>query len=93
MSKLISKSEIDKFNKDGAIFLKSKFDLKELEFNQDSCNILCHFDQFGVMQEKLGSLGIDIKAAEIQRIPHETKKLELNESLKILNIIDKFEEY
>ena len=31
MSKLISKSDIDKFNKDGAIFLKSKFDLKWIE--------------------------------------------------------------
>ena len=31
MSKLISKSNIDKFNKDGAIFLKSKFDLKWIE--------------------------------------------------------------
>ena len=31
MSKLISKSEIEKFNKDGAIFLKNKFDIKWIE--------------------------------------------------------------
>ena len=68
------------------------FGLEELELNEDNYNILCHFDQFGVMQGKLGSLGFDIKSAEIQRIPHETKTLDLNKSLKILSIIDKFEE-
>ena len=31
MSKLISKSDVDKFNNDGAIFLKKKFDLKWIE--------------------------------------------------------------
>ena len=31
MSKLISKSEIEKFNKDGAVFLKKKFDIKSIE--------------------------------------------------------------
>jgi hypothetical protein len=31
MSKLISKSEIEKFNKDGAVFLKNKFDIKWIE--------------------------------------------------------------
>jgi len=31
MAKLISKEEIEKFNKDGAIFLKNKFDIKWIE--------------------------------------------------------------
>ena len=31
MSKLISKSEIEKFNKYGAVFLKNKFDIKWIE--------------------------------------------------------------
>ncbi len=31
MTKLISKEEIEKFNKDGAIFLKNKFDIKWIE--------------------------------------------------------------
>ena len=28
MSKLVSQLEIEKFNKDGAVFLKNKFDIK-----------------------------------------------------------------
>ena len=31
MSKLVSQLEIEKFNKDGAVFLKNKFDIKWIE--------------------------------------------------------------
>ena len=68
------------------------FGLEELDCEEDSCTIICDFEQFGVMQEKVNTMTIEIKSAEIQRVPNETKKLSLDESLKIMSIIEKFEE-
>ena len=68
------------------------FGLEEFEIHDDVCNILCDFDKFGVMQEKLSSISIDVKSAEIQRVPNELKDIDLDKGLKILNIIEKFEE-
>ncbi len=68
------------------------FGLEEFQVHEDICNVLCHFDKFGAMQEKLTTMSIDVKSAEIERIPHETKSLTINDALKILNIIEKFEE-
>ena len=44
------------------------------------------------MQEKLAAMEIDTNSAAIHRIPHESKTLELEKALKILNIIERFEE-
>jgi len=68
------------------------FGLEELDCEEDSCTIICDFEQFGVMQEKFNNMSIEVKSAEIQRIPNETKNLSLDESLKIITMIEKFEE-
>ena len=68
------------------------YGLNELDVSDNICNILCHFDKFGMMQDKLSSMSLEIKSAEIQRIPHETKDLPAEEALKILSTIEKFEE-
>ena len=68
------------------------FGLEDFDMQEDICTVLCDFDKFGIMQEKLGSMYIDIKSAEIQRIPNNTKDLNLSEALKTLNLIEKFEE-
>ena len=49
-------------------------------------------EDFGTVQKRLDELGIIAENAELQRIPNETKVLPLNDSLKILRIIDEFEE-
>tara|TARA_B100000902_G_scaffold386691_1_gene429688 strand:+ start:463 stop:1215 length:753 start_codon:yes stop_codon:yes gene_type:complete len=68
------------------------YGLNELDINDNLCNILCHFEKFGMMQDKLTSMSLEIKSAEIQRIAHETKDLPTEGALRILNIIEKFEE-
>ena len=68
------------------------FGLEELDLKDGYFNILSDFDQFGVMQEKLASMNIEITSAETQRIPHETKSLIASEGLKVLRIVEKFEE-
>ena len=68
------------------------FGLEEFEVHNDICNVLCDFDKFGVMQDQLANISIDVKSASIERIPNELKELSLDKALKILNVIDKFEE-
>jgi len=68
------------------------FGLEDFDIQEDICTVLCDFDKFGVMQEKLGNMPIDITSADIQRIPNNTKNLNLDEALKIITIIEKFEE-
>jgi len=66
--------------------------IEDFDIQEDICTVLCDFDKFGVMQEKLGNMPIDITSADIQRIPNNTKNLNLDEALKIITIIEKFEE-
>ena len=68
------------------------FGLEEFEVEDKICTIICDFEKFGLMQGKLVSMGINIHSAEIHRIPNDAKKLDLDKSLKILNIIEKFED-
>ena len=37
-------------------------------------------------------MSIEVKSAEIERIPNELKDIDLDQTLKVLNIIEKFEE-
>ena len=59
---------------------------------QNLCTILCHFDKFGLIQEKLISMSIESQSANIQRVPKETIDLNEEDSLKILSIVEKFED-
>ena len=68
------------------------FGLEELEVEENMCTIICDFEKFGAMQEKLDEMEIDPDAASIHRIPYESKTLSLDEGLKILKIIERFEE-
>jgi transcriptional/translational regulatory protein YebC/TACO1 len=44
------------------------------------------------MNSKLEAMGIAPETVELQRIPNETKALDLESSLKIMKMIDAFEE-
>jgi YebC/PmpR family DNA-binding regulatory protein len=49
-------------------------------------------EDFGNVQKRLEELGIEAENSELQRIPRETKTLSVPDSIKILKIIDDFEE-
>ena len=68
--------------------------LEELEYLETEQIYLAYtsFDDFGTMQKKLDELKIIPKNAEIQRIPLDTKKLDLETAKKVLSIIEKFED-
>ena len=68
------------------------YGLEEFEVEENLCSIICHFDKFGLLQNKLASMSIEAKTASIQRLPNDTVTLDDLNSLKILNIIEKFED-
>ncbi len=66
--------------------------LEELEKEETIILIYTDFSDFSVMQKKLGELEIEIRSAELQRIPNTTKILDIKKSKSVLKMIDKFEE-
>jgi YebC/PmpR family DNA-binding regulatory protein len=66
--------------------------VEDIELEEDAFIITCALEDFGNVQKKLEELGIEAENAELQRIPQETKTLEPEEALKVLKIIEEFEE-
>lgn len=55
-------------------------------------HITTSMEDFGSMMKKLEELGIEPESAELQRIPHETKTLDKDSALKILKVVELFED-
>ena len=54
--------------------------------------IYTSFEDFGSMQKKLEEMSIEPENAELQRIPNNTKTLDIESGKKILKMIDHFED-
>ena len=65
---------------------------EEIELEDEFFSITTAMEDFGNMQKKLEALGIEPESAELQRIPHETVAIDLDNALKILKVIDTFED-
>ncbi len=66
--------------------------VEDVELEGDAFIITCALEDFGNVQKKLEEIGIEAENAELQRIPHETKELSQGDALKVLRIIDEFED-
>ena len=66
---------------------------EELEPDDDGFfHITTSMEDFGSMAKKLEELGVEPESAELQRIPNDTKNLNLESARKILKVIDQFED-
>ncbi|MXV37077.1 YebC/PmpR family DNA-binding transcriptional regulator [Flavobacteriaceae bacterium Ap0902] len=65
---------------------------EDIEKEDGLITIYSDFEDFGNVSHKLDALDIEVKNAEIQRIPNTTKKLSVEEGKEILDIIDRFEQ-
>jgi len=66
---------------------------EDIELEDDGFfHITTSMEDFGSMMKKLDELGIEPESAELQRIPHETKTLDLEDAQKIMKVIEMFED-
>jgi YebC/PmpR family DNA-binding regulatory protein len=65
---------------------------EDVEREEEIIIVTTSFDDFGSMQKKVEELGLEAKSSELQRIPNNTTELSLEDSEKVMKIIDKFED-
>lgn len=66
--------------------------LEEIEQDETSITLVCALDDFGNMQKKLEELSIEATNAELKQVPLSTTKLNVDDALKVIKLIDAFDE-
>lgn len=65
---------------------------EDIELSDDKFVITTSIENYGSMNSKLEAMNITPETVELQRIPNDTKALDLESSLKIMKMIEAFEE-
>jgi YebC/PmpR family DNA-binding regulatory protein len=65
---------------------------EDIEVDEGLITITTAKEDFGNVQKKLDELNIEVENAGLQRIPNDTKELDVESALKILKMIDAFED-
>jgi len=65
---------------------------EEIEVDEDFVTVTTAKEDFGSMQKKLEEMKIEMENASLQRIPTDTKELDVESALKVLKMIDAFED-
>lgn len=65
---------------------------EDIELNEGIFTVTTSMEDFGNMMKKLEELGIEPENAELQRIPNDAITLNIEAALKIMKVIDIFEE-
>ena len=66
--------------------------LEELELEGQIITLYTDFSDFSNMQKQLENMDLETKSADLQRIPNNTKALDVDNSRSVLKLIDKIEE-
>lgn len=66
--------------------------VEDFQVEEETFIITTALEDFGSVQKKLEELKIEPENAELQRIANDTKELSVEDSLKILRIIEEFED-
>jgi YebC/PmpR family DNA-binding regulatory protein len=64
----------------------------EVEDEGDVFVLTCSFENFAQVRKKLEEMKIEAKNSELQRIPNDYKKLDVSTALKVLRMVDDFED-
>ncbi len=65
---------------------------EEIEVNDDTIEITVAMEDFGRMQKALEAMEIEVENAELRRIPNDLKPVDARTAMKVLRMIDDFEE-
>ena len=66
--------------------------VEEIELEEDTFMITTPMEDFHSVQLKLQEMGLEAESAELQRIPNDALDLTLEQSVKIMKIIEEFED-
>lgn len=65
---------------------------QEIDDSDESFTVTTAMEDFGNMNKKFEELNIEVENAGLQRIPNDTKTLDVETSLKVLRLIEEFED-
>lgn len=65
---------------------------EEIETDDDIITVTCAMEDFGNLNKKLEEMGVDPISADLQRVPNDTKELDLGDAGKVLKLVDALEE-
>lgn len=65
---------------------------EDIDVNEDTIEVITAMEDFGRMQKKLEELGVEVENAELRRIPNDLKTVDVSTGLKLLRLVDDFEE-
>lgn len=65
---------------------------EDIEKDEDLITITCAMEDFGNLNKKLEEMKIETLSADLQRIPNDTKTLDLEASKRVLRLIDNLED-
>ncbi len=89
---VITVPKSDKINPDDFEMEMIDAGAQDLETTDETYIIYTALEDFGAVQKRLESLGIEAENAQLQRIPNDTKEVDLDTAKKIMNMIDEFED-
>ena len=61
---------------------------EEIEFDDEMITVTCALEDFGNLNKKLEEISIVPVSAELQRIPNDTKELDIESAKRVLRLID-----
>jgi YebC/PmpR family DNA-binding regulatory protein len=64
----------------------------DIEIEGDTLTVTCAMEDFGSVNRKLNELGIEPDDAGLKRIPHETKKVDLESAKKVIRFVEVLED-
>jgi len=65
---------------------------EEIETDDDMVTVTCAMEDFGNLNKKLEEMGVEPVSADLQRIPNDTKVLDINSAVTVLRLVDALEE-
>ncbi|MBS1549309.1 MAG: YebC/PmpR family DNA-binding transcriptional regulator [Bacteroidetes bacterium] len=65
---------------------------EEIDADDDEVMITTAFEDFGALSHKLHELGIEVKSAELQRIPNNTKEVNEDQFKANMKMLERFED-
>ena len=65
---------------------------EDIELDDDVITITTAKEDFGSMQKKLEELNIEMENSGLQRVPNDTKELDVQSAMKVLRMLDAFDD-